>query len=323
MKYTVLSCAFLSLFPFCMANAVEHHDCSIEFKVNSSVVLQNKQALEACLNQLDQKNVESATVVGSASQSGNLKRNQKLAQERGQTVAQLIKARFPNAIVKQISVGANEEIGKKTQIHFVISDGKDAQVAAQTQQQVDALQQKITQMEAESARKEQLASAENLAAQQKEEKEAHKSFFNENPNFRAALRLGVDSTRVDAKRSYLSGGGEIEWLNRESYMRPEFGVKASTSIDGVKVNNDQVNSVSNVYGFAGIGGTALGLVAGVRLLIGGEWINIDSRTPQQDQAAIGGEARLGYEWKRGTSVFASYGLTDHLQMIGIDVGVSL
>ena len=121
----------------------------------------------------------------------------------------------------------------------------------------------------------------------------------------------------------MSGGGELSWLYRDNYFRPEVGIKASSSIDGVSINGDSVSRVSNAYGFIGVGATALGLVGGARLLVGGEWIDIAKNVPHQDQVAVGGEGRIGYEWKRGISMFASYGITEHLQMIGVDIGVSL
>lgn len=329
MKYLLLACTCLlaSLLNNNVAQASEQKDCTIEFKLNSSVVLQNKNELDICLNQLEQKNIEAVTVIGSATQSGSSKRNKKLAKERALTISRIVKAKFPNAVIKNIDVGANEEIGKKTQIHFVLTDESAIQQTAKLQEQINLLEQNNRALENELEKKEKVAALENsaLAAQQEKNKEAekHSSFFNEDPNFRVAVRGGVDSTRVKERHNYASIGGEFSWLNRDKYLRPEVGVKATSSIADVKINGDTVNQVSNVYGFFGIGATALGLVGGVRLLVGGEWIDIANNIPHEDQVAVGGEARLGYEWKKGVSIFGSYGLTEHLQMIGVDIGVSL
>ena len=307
--------------------AVEQKDCSIEFKVNSAVLLENKDELDSCLEEFNGTNIESVTIVGSATKSGSIKRNKELAYERALTVSRIIKAKFPNASIKIISVGANEEIGKKTNVHFVVTNQSELKERSKIQGKLDVLEQRNSALEAELQRKETPPPDENLASQSAEynrgKENEGKSFFDENPNVRAAARLGIDSTRQNQQRNYMSAGGEISWLSRDNFARPELGVKASTSIDGVKIDGDSVSRVSNAYGFAGVGATALGLVGGVRLLVGGEWIDIAKDVPIQDQYAIGGEARLGYEWKRGMSFFVSYGLTEHLQMVGLDLGVSL
>ncbi len=323
MKYVILlTASCLPFLPIDSARGLEQKDCLIEFKVNSSVVLENKKELDSCLDKLGEKNIEAVTIIGSASNIGSTKRNKELSYERGLTVSRIINAKFPNAIIKSISVGANEEIGKKAHIHFVLSSQNELEQSAKMQQKVDLLEQQNSSLEAELEKKKQNLISEKVY-HQNSNSQGFKSFLDENPNFRIAARLGVDSTRIDQRRSYMSGGAEVSWLNRESFTRPEFGIKATTSIDNIRVNGDSVSRVTNAYGFAGLGGTAMGLVGGIRLLLGGEWIDIGPKIPQQDHAAVGGEARVGYEWGKGMSVFASYALTQHIQMVGIDVGVSL
>jgi hypothetical protein len=226
-----------------------------------------------------------------------------------------------------IGVGSNEEIGKKTQIHLVLADQKELEEHAVLQNKVDSLEQKNNALETEMQRKESIdesQAAQEAAAKQREiEAKENKSFFDGNPNFRLAASLGVNTTLVDVQRNYLAGGAEIAWINTQSYVRPEVGIKGSTSIGEVKISGDDINRVSNVYGFVGVGGKALGMVGGIRVLGGQEWINIADNVKEQNQLAFGGEARLGYEWNRGVSTFVSYARTEHLQMIGLDVGISL
>ncbi len=121
----------------------------------------------------------------------------------------------------------------------------------------------------------------------------------------------------------MSYGAEASWINRDSAFRPEVGGQIDTSAGGVKVGNDSVANITNTYGFVGLGTSALGFVTGIRGLVGYEWINIGNNLPEDNRFAVGGEARIGYEWKRGPSVFASYALTERLQMIGVDIGISL
>ncbi len=324
MKVSIACCACFSLLSSVVAYSLEQSECYIEFKLNSSVTLENKNDFDSCLNRFENKNIEAATIIGSASKGGRIARNKKLAQERAATISQIIKAKYPNAAIKEINVGANEEIGKKAHIHFIFTDQGEVQKVRAMQDKIEGLEQKNKELESEVDRKETVTSNESDSLRQAlAKKEEEKSLLLSEPNFRAAARLGVDSTLIDYRRNYISAGGELSWLYREKYLRPEFGVKAMTSIDGVSIDGDTVSRVSNLYGFAGIGATALGLVGGARILVGGEWIYIAKNVPDQEQVGVGAEARLGYEWKRGLSLFASYGITKHVQMIGIDVGVSL
>ncbi len=329
MKFRYLALCGLFVVAYTSAGASEHKECEIEFKLNSSVVLKNQKSLDSCLESLNPSNIEAVTVVGSASISGPKSRNRVLAHERSLMLERIVKAKFPNVPVKVLNLGPNEDLGKNSQINFVLKSADEVVLEAdraKMQENMQVLQQQVTNLEGQLQVKEQALAVNediNLKTPPEEKVQEEKSFSEKNPNLRAALRVGVDSTRVANQRNYLSGGGEIAWLNRDSNFRPEIGVKSTVSIDGVKINNNSVSRVTNVYGFLGAGASAQGFVTGVRILGGQEWINIDANTPNQDQFALGGEARLGYEWKRGISLFASYALTEHLQMAGLDIGISI
>jgi hypothetical protein len=331
MKSKIITGSLFSLYFFVgnpIAYASEEMNCEVEFKNNSSVTFTDSESLEQCLSKLEGKKVEAATIIGSASPSGSRRHNQMLAQERATTIGRVLKSKFPEASIKEIGIGANKAAGRKIEINFLIKDEADKQKVAELSQTLENLQVTLqekekTLMEKEKQAEEQrIASVNDKLAQDSIREKEEKSFFNGNPNFRAALSSGVNSTTQGPERNYFAVGGELAWINRSTLFRPEVGAKFMTSIDGTSINNQKVSRVMNAYGFLGGGIGLKGFVTGARVLVGNEWIDIDNNTPKVNKFAIGGEARLGYEWEKGVSVFASYGRTERIQMIGLDVGLS-
>ena len=308
-----------------LANASEEIKCEVEFKNNSSVTFIVQDSLEQCLSKIRGKNLETAIILGSASASGSLSRNQKLSKERAVTIGRLIKSKFPDASIKEISLGVNKEFGRKIEINFLIKDESYKQRVMELSQTLEDLQaiNENEKLEKEKQEEEQrIASINDKLTQDSILEKEESSFFNGNPNFRIALSSGINTTMQGPQRNYLAAGGELAWINRTTLFRPEVGAKFMTSIDGVAVNNQKVSRVMNAYGFLGAGIGLKGFVTGARILLGNEWININNDTPAVNKFAAGGEARLGYEWEKGVSLFASYGRTERIQMIGIDAGLS-
>lgn len=323
-----MTSSFFSLY-FLIGNshayANEEINCEVEFKTNSSVTFTINDSLEQCLSKIEGKKVEAATIIGSASATGSQKRNQILAQERAVTIGRVIKSKFPDASIKEISVGVNREIGRKIEINFLIKDETDTKKITELSQTIEDLQvtTQKEKMEKEKQEEEQrIASINNKLTQDSIREKEESSFFNGNPNFRVAFSSGINSTMQNSQRNYLALGGELAWLNRTTLFRPEVGAKFITSIDGVAINNQEVSRVMNAYGFLGGGFGLKGFVTGLRLLLGNEWIDIDNNTPTVNKFAVGGEARLGYEWEKGISIFINCGRTERIQMIGLDLGLS-
>lgn len=316
---TVICLSYLSA----GAYASEEINCTVDFNNNSSVTFEDKDSLNQCLSKISDKTVDSATIIGSASLTGSKKRNLKLAKERATTLERVIKSKFPEANIKKISLGENSDAGRKSELIFIIRDDTDKKKITELSQtleglKIDIQQDKINKKNLE----EQRIASINEEARQSIKKEESNAFFNENPNFRLALRAGVDTLVDYSNLSYMSGGAEFAWINRNTFIRPEVGAKFMTSISGVKIEDKEVTNVMNAYGFVGGGFGLKGFVTGARLLLGNEWINVNDKTNKTNEFAVGGEARLGYEWEKGISVFGSYALTKRIQMIGVDVGLS-
>ena len=325
MKYLLLF--FLTLFPFnLIVYAMENEDdqeCSIEFNLNSAVHFQKKDSLDECFKKLGKNELQAVTIIGSASPGGTVKLNTKLANERASTIKKLVKLKYPNARIKVITFKENKEIGKKTQLYFISKSNEDKQKLTTAQEQINLLQRKNDVLMAENENnKDKLSHAQYKSEVEKNKvTEDNEYFYPNGYKLNSALRLGLDTTRGNEVLHFSSIGAEASWLNHEKYLRPEFGIKGSTSLKDVHVvNNDDVTQVSNVYGFVGGGVSVMGFVTGLRLLAGHEWININSHVPEHNQFALGGEGRIGYEWQKGMALFASYALTDHLQMVGLDFG---
>ncbi|APJ03674.1 hypothetical protein [Silvanigrella aquatica] len=318
-------CSLYFLIGNAFAYASEEINCEVEFKNNSSVDFVLKDSLEKCLLKIEGKNLETAIIIGSATASGQIKHNQKLAQERAVTIGRVIHSKFPDASIKEISSGVNKKMGRKIEINFLIKDESYKQKVMELSKELENLQavNQKEKLKIEAFEEQQrIASINDKLAQNSINEKEENSFFNSKPNFRVALSSGINSTMKGPHHNYFAAGGEFAWINRNTLFRPEVGAKFMTSIDGVSIHDQDVSRVMNAYGFLG-GGIALkGFVTGARLLLGNEWINIDSNTPKINEFAAGGEARLGYEWEKGLSLFASYGRTERIQMIGLDVGLS-
>jgi len=309
-----------------LSYASEEIGCKVEFQNNSSVSFAIEDSLDQCLLKLKGKNVDTAIIIGSASSSGSIIRNQKLAKERAATVGRVIKSKFPDASIKEISIGASKENGRKIEINFLVRDDTDKQKISELSQTLENLQATTQKERLEWEKREEeqrIASLNDKLIQESIHEKEENSFFYGNPNFRVAVSSGMNTIMKDSQRSYLAIGGEFAWINRNTLFRPEIGAKLTSSIDGVAINNQEVTRVINAFGFLGAGIGFKGFVTGARVLLGHEWINIDSDTNKVNGFATGGEARLGYECKKGFSIFASYGRTPRIQMISIDAGLSI
>ncbi|APJ04784.1 hypothetical protein [Silvanigrella aquatica] len=149
---------------------------------------------------------------------------------------------------------------------------------------------------------------------------------NRNSNFYISPRIGVDAITKKSGGYFLSMGAEAVWIPLTAYdgiFTTEVGAKFISSVD--KVSQSSINKVRSFYGFLGVGTSVKkNIVTGIRLLIGNEWIELESSdSSAQNQLGMGGEVKIGYEWENKYSLFASYGLTQNIQMTGINFAIML
>jgi hypothetical protein len=303
--------------------ASEEFNCIIEFENNSSVNFINQNNLDECFEKLNNKDITAATIISSASLTGTKNHNFILSKETPTTLERIVKLKYPDILIKKISMGENKDLGRKNEIVFIIKDESDKKRISELTQSLEdiKLKNQQDQLNKDLNEKQRLASIDDEIEQNKKN-EKKNAFFNENPNFRVAIRTGMDTVVDGRYLNYLSGGAEFAWINRNTFIRPEVGVKFISSISGIKINDQEVTNVMNAYVFVGGGIGIKGFVTGARLLLGNEWIDINNKTEKINDFALGGEARIGYEWEKGISLFASYALTKRIQMIGADIGYS-
>jgi hypothetical protein len=102
--------------------ASDYSECIIEYSINSSVKIKNKEEFDNCLKSLKGKNIEAVVAIGGATPSGSLKRNKQLADERLKTTINYISNNFQNVRIKTYNVGVNDTIGKKVYLSFIMND---------------------------------------------------------------------------------------------------------------------------------------------------------------------------------------------------------
>lgn len=314
----------LQLFFFPLTTfALEEKECVIEFENNSSKNITNEDNLNYCLSALANKKIENISAYGSSSSTGSLKKNNMLASERTEKSISILKQRFPGVPIKIFSLDKMKSLGTKATLTFLYREPTEIK-------NIELLETKISEMETEIKNRDGLlASADyemerlkksynNKVNQEKNERD-NKS--NENPDFRLGSLVTYDTYYKEGGINYLSLGTEFTWLNKKTSFRPEIGAKIKTSIPNLMISDSNVQ-ITNAYAILGWGMSFKELSAGLRILGGKEWIKVTEKNIDKNDLAFGGEARIGYETKKGPSIFLTYSLTNNLQMVGLDVGLS-
>jgi hypothetical protein len=308
--------------------ASDYTECIIEYSINSSVKIKNKEEFDNCLKSLKGKNIEAIVAIGGATPSGSLKRNKQLSDERIKTTINYISHNFPNVRIKTYNVGVNDTIGKKVYLSFVINDENN-------NENIVDLKNKISELDVELQNKEALLAASEIQAIELQTanrnllQERNQQVFDKprnpekNLNLRAAVRIGFDRVyHAEVMSNYLSVGSELSWSPISAFINPELGAKFTTSISQENLFDTNLKDVTNAYGFFGINTKIMGLIAGGRVLLGKEWLVFSENNPKADYFSTGGELRLGYLFDNKISIFGSYALTEHIQMMGIELGTN-
>lgn len=320
-KYKIV---FFLLFPI-TASALDEKECSIEFENNSSSVITNQDSMNYCFSRLENKQVENIVVYGSTTTKGTLTKNKKLAIDRAKKSISLLKKRYPDVPVKELNPYQMKSMGTKAIVMFYYKEPAE-------NKNIAFLETKISEMDMEIKNKDALLAAAdgeieklkkkdidyNYQTQQKNQ-QAINSYAD--PNFRIGSLFTYDTYYRESGINYLSLGSEFTWLIKSEHFRPEIGAKIKTSIPNLKLSDNNIQ-VTNTYAIFGLGMTAQAFSAGLRVIGGKEWIKVPERNINKSDLAAGGEARIGFELEKGPSIFLTYSLTNNLQMIGLDVGLS-
>ncbi|MGY3804485.1 hypothetical protein ACWNT8_10510 [Pigmentibacter ruber] len=306
-------------------SALEEKECVIEFQNNSSEIIKNEENLNYCLNSLANKKIENVVAYGSSSWTGSTAKNQQLASQRAKRSISFIKKRYPDILVKELNPFQMQYIGTKAVVTFYYNDPAE-------EKNIALLETKISEMDMEIKNRDALlaSTGEELDNLKKENKdlssknksqEQYSDSYNADAKFRIGSLFSYDTYYRESGINYLSLGTEFSWVIKASHFRPEIGAKIKTSIPNLKISDNNVQ-VTNTYAFLGLGMSIKSFSTGLRVIGGKEWIKVPEKNIDKGDLAAGGEVRVGYETERGPSVFLTYSLTNNIQMIGLDVGLS-
>ncbi len=321
LKYKIV---FFLLFPI-TATALDERECSIEFENNSASIITNQDSMNYCFSRLENKLVENIVVYGSASIKGTNTKNQLLAAERAKKSISLLKKRYPDVPVKQLNPHQMKKMGTKAIVTFYYKEPAEVK-------NISLLETKISELDTEIKNKDALLAAADGEIEKLKKKENNSIYQDQqgsqqskdnitDHNFRIGSLFTYDTYYRESGINYLSLGTEFSWLLKTQNFRPEIGAKIKTSIPNLKISDNNVQ-VTNTYAFLGLGMSVNLFSAGLRVIGGKEWIKIPEKNINKSDLAAGGEARIGYEMEKGPSIFLTYSLTNNLQMLGLDVGLS-
>ncbi|WGL59778.1 hypothetical protein QEJ31_14695 [Pigmentibacter sp. JX0631] len=320
-KILLLQVCFIPL----TSNALEEKECVVEFENNSSENIKNEENLNYCLNSLANKKIENIVTYAGSSRTGSAAKNKHLASQRAKRSILLIKERYPEIPVKKLNPFQMEYMGTKAVITFYYKDPAEAKNIA-------LLETKISEMDMEIKNRDALLAStgeeldnlkkdyNDLSSKNKSENQYSDKYKTE-PKFRIGSLFSYDTYYRESGINYLSLGTEFSWLMKVSHFRPEIGAKIKTSIPNLKISDNNVQ-VTNTYAFLGLGMSVKSFSTGLRVIGGKEWIKVPEKNIDKGDLAAGGEVRVGYETEKGPSIFLTYSLTNNIQMIGIDVGLS-
>ena len=223
-------------------------------------------------------------IVTSATTTGSQKLNDKLTDQRAETLQSYLKTQFPTSQIRSVSIGKNARHGKSGLINFVFT---------KSLMQITATPVKET-------------TTKNEAVAVAPEK---KSAF----TARAALRVGRDIYMVDRQVPYFSMGAEasLQFKKSDSFQY-EIGAQGSQLV------NDNYLTLYTFYGFGGAYYTTQkGIFLGGRVLMGG--VTNQNHEITHDEGA---ELRVGYDYKTFSVGFGA-GRTKNTARYGLDFGINL
>ncbi len=290
MKTTLSSCAVALAILSPMAFAAEQtKQCQVSFSFDSAKV--DSKALEICAEVLKLKAGDKVTVDGYASAEGPAAHNMKLSQNRAKAVAAVLNRKVQGLELKAEGHGVRETEGR-----VVVLTGADKDVvvvAAAPAEKIPGT--KVAALGTSDAVSIKSAPASSTKGR-----------------WRAAVRSGFDTTRIESREEYFAPGLDLAYLPDfgQPNLRVEIGALASLYAEG---NENRLGS----YHFAPmVGYQNSGYVAGIRGLAG----NVHSNQSDKDFTDTGAELRLGVE-RDQWSLFVGGGRTSTLDRVGMDFGL--
>jgi hypothetical protein len=283
MKTTLTTCAMV-LAVLSPAAFAAQKNCQITFEFNSAKV--DSKALDVCVDVLQLKAGDKVQIDAYASEEGTKAYNLKLSQKRAVAVTSALQKRVKQLDVKAQGLGERD---MESRVAILIIDAADTAVASE-----EIPGTKVAALGTSDAVATKTASASKTQGR-----------------WRAALRSGFDTTRIEQREEYFAPGLDVAYLpNLHPNLRLEVGALASLYAEG---NRNRLGS----YHFAPtVGYQNSGYVAGVRGLAG----VVHSYETDKDFTDTGAELRLGVE-RDQWSLFLGAGRSSTLDRIGMDFGV--
>jgi hypothetical protein len=283
MKVTLSTCAMM-LAVLSPAGFAAEKKCQISFELNSAKV--DGKGLDVCVDVLGLKRADTVRIDAFASAEGTSAYNLKLSQQRATALKKALQKKVQGLDVKSQGLGERDIEGRIA----ILTAGVDSALAAEAIPGT-----KLAAFGISDAVTTKSASASSTG----------------NHRWRAALRSGFDSTRIESRDEYFAPGLDLAYVpNVHTHVRVEAGVLASLYAEG---NRNRLGS----YHFAPmVGYQNSGYVAGVRGLAG----VVHSYETDKNFTDTGAELRLGVE-KDQWSLFLGAGRSSTLDRIGMDFGV--
>lgn len=290
MKAKVCSLALGLSFLSPLANATEHNrECQITFPFNSARV--DAKALSVCLEVLNLKAGAEVEIKAYASPEGTPQHNLKLSRERAQNVKTAMNRKLKGLVIHAQGLGEHQPEGR-------------AAILIKTEKTVAAVEAKAEKIPGTKVAA--LGSPDTVSTKTASSPSRLKG------NWRAAVRSGFDTTRIEQREEYFAPGLDVAYLPdlANPSIRLELGALASLYAEG---NRNRLDS----YHFAPmLGYQQSGYIAGLRGLAG----NVLSHESDKTYLDTGAELRLGVE-KDQWSLFLGAGRTSTLNRVGMDFGL--
>ncbi len=260
-------------------------NCQITFEFNSAKV--DPKALDVCADVLKLKAGDKVQIDAYASEEGTHAYNLKLSQKRAAAVTSALHKRVKGLDVKAKGLGERD---MESRVAILIMGVEEPAVAAT--EEIPGT--KVAALGTTDAVATKTASPSSTQGR-----------------WRAALRSGFDTTRIEDREEYFAPGLDVAYLpNVHPNVRLEVGALASLYAEG---NRNRLGS----YHFAPmVGYQNSGYVAGVRGLAG----VVHSYETDKDFTDTGAELRLGVE-RDQWSLFLGAGRSSTLDRVGMDFGV--
>jgi hypothetical protein len=279
MKLTLTTCA-LVLAVLSPAAFSAQHNCQITFEFNSARV--DAHALDVCVDILNLKDGDRVRVDAYASKEGPSAHNMKLSQQRARAVSNALKKRVKGLDIEAQGLGERDY---ESRVAILITEA-----AGDKEPIPGTLVASLGVSDAVATRTATSGST---------------------GRWRAALRSGFDTTRIEERAEYFAPGLDAAYLPQvHPHVRLEAGVLASLYAEG---NRNRLGS----WHFAPMAGYQnSGYVAGVRGLAG----VVQSYETDRNFTDTGAELRLGVE-RDQWSLFVGAGRSSTLDRFGMDFGV--